>query len=1317
MSKYVVFEVGNGGFLRGGFPVKVRLGEDGQAPYPLTEGQLPPLPQLTDNYQQWQSNYRSRGLPTRLEVIEEEPTQVSDFESARVLTDSLNGWLNSEQFRKVKEDLFAELNRNEQIRFVVETKEPIMWQLPWHLWDFFDKYPKAEVAFSPANPGNSIEQAATPGGKVRILAIEGDRSGIDIRQDRQEIENLADAQALFLENPKPEDICKSLWEESWDILFFAGHSSSNGDRSTGEVKLDPSNSLAIPDIRHALTEAIGKGLKLAIFNSCDGLGLARNLAELHIPQVIFMREPVPDGFAQKFWKDFLQAFSGGKSLYASVQEARKKLELWEKRCPGATWLPVICQNNPEIAPPSWTQLRGSSPQLDKQELDKHEIDKQELDKQQIDKQELDKQELDKQELDKQQKPAGPLPGTKPGGQLLPVQKMLLGMLGAASLVYVWGLSELLSYTTGQGNEKSDSSASLVQPGPELGDYFNAQLESGNKKSRTFSSNSSSASTPILEDIFVPPEPSDNPVASLANILDLPEPENYLPPEWESHLFLQPNLSSYSGSPGLDFGGASLLEDWPGLTVTGSNPSKALLSLSGGDRAWNSSSRSTTGTESLARLLLSGNSGDIKSFLSSEYPNFVKPANRQPAKPVNNIAAPVRGVDELANTKLASDSSDQTEQVPNSFEQSQNIALASVLAFIAGHYAEAGQPEQAAEFLARAQEFAEKIDESSDRATALATIAGKYAEAGQPEKAAALLKQAQDIAQNIDDPLEQATVLAAIAREQAQMGDRQQATETVEQALPLARRARESANPSERVSALTEIARAALRAGDRERAAEIIEETLPLVRQIATPRERGYALAEVASAASEAGDGQQVTEIVGQALPFVAEMVNPLERVSALTLLAKAASRAGDRQLAVDIIERARAIAGEIVNPAERAEALAETAITASEGGDGQQVTEIIGQALPLVREMANPPERVGALNLLAKAASRAGDRQLAVDIVEQTLPLALTIANPSQRAEALADTAIAASEAGNQDQTSEIIGQALPLVREMTNPSEKASALTLFATAASTVGNEQQAADLLKETLPMAANITDPAEKVTAIAGVVVAARETNNPEKTKSFLNQVAPIALQYKPSPPLPSEQTASASNGNFLTSWWQWFGSKFGIEDRDEEISSTDEAAESEGYGWSWAHDDFVEAIIGAASIDSVAQADIGLSVSCYRERERDIFGYFKEAANNYEYTQDYTSVFESIYQSQEFITWWKGYPNAGQQSDCSLPAPVSKDKDMLDCLQGDSCVDIAKKSAIASQDNVRVPEPSSTAGVLVLGTLGAIATLKRKPNQGK
>ena len=99
-------------------------------------------------------------------------------------------------------------------------------------------------------------------------------------------------------------------------------------------------------------------MQLAIFNSCDGLGLAANLAELQIPQMIVMREPVPDRVAQKFLKNFLSEFASEKPLYYAVRAAREKLQGLEDEFPCATWLPTLCQN-PAAVPRTWQELRGA----------------------------------------------------------------------------------------------------------------------------------------------------------------------------------------------------------------------------------------------------------------------------------------------------------------------------------------------------------------------------------------------------------------------------------------------------------------------------------------------------------------------------------------------------------------------------------------------------------------------------------------------------------------------------------------------------------------------------------------------------------------------------------------------------------------------------------------------------------------------------------------------------------------------------------------------------------------------------------------------
>jgi hypothetical protein len=92
------------------------------------------------------------------------------------------------------------------------------------------------------------------------------------------------------------------------------------------------------------------------------LGLAQDLAELSLPQVIVMREPVPDQVAQEFLKYFLSNFADGKSLYLAVREARGRLQGIEDHFPCATWLPIIYQNPAEV-PPTWQELSGALPPL------------------------------------------------------------------------------------------------------------------------------------------------------------------------------------------------------------------------------------------------------------------------------------------------------------------------------------------------------------------------------------------------------------------------------------------------------------------------------------------------------------------------------------------------------------------------------------------------------------------------------------------------------------------------------------------------------------------------------------------------------------------------------------------------------------------------------------------------------------------------------------------------------------------------------------------------------------------------------------------
>jgi CHASE2 domain-containing sensor protein len=331
-------------------------------------GSLPAAPELARLYGDWRSVYQ--GLSQRLDLrrgfraIEIEPeglTQISPAALERLsvqLKRALDRWLESESFRPLDRRLRTQLAPSDEIRLIVETADPVLRRFPWHLWQFFSDYPLAEVAVSALDYGRSSRPRRV-GQQVRILAVLGNSQGIDVQQDRAMLAQLPDAEPVFLVEPSRAELDQQLWDErGWDMLFFSGHSASQPDGSTGEIAINAQEQLNLGQLKHALTAAIGRGLQFAIFNSCDGLGLARDMADLNIPQLVVMREPVPDLVAQTFLRHLLTAFAGGASFYCAVRQARAKLQGLESRFPGAAELPLICQNPTEL-PLSWQALRGA----------------------------------------------------------------------------------------------------------------------------------------------------------------------------------------------------------------------------------------------------------------------------------------------------------------------------------------------------------------------------------------------------------------------------------------------------------------------------------------------------------------------------------------------------------------------------------------------------------------------------------------------------------------------------------------------------------------------------------------------------------------------------------------------------------------------------------------------------------------------------------------------------------------------------------------------------------------------------------------------
>ena len=364
-KKVIIFKIGEGSFETG-FPFSIRLSHDDTRELLVeTEGKLPPASNVYQCYANWQCSYRNLTNSLRLGANQAQVTNVAVDECLGYINDlefNLNTWLKDSSVQSILFDLFPHLDQQDLIRFVIQTADVRLWQLPWYLWDVWQRYPHTEFALSKPNCQKpSRSDKLENNGKVRILAILGDRRGIDVDRDRRVLNSLPNAEVVFLDQPNLAELTP-LWEQSWQILFFAGHSSSNNNSQSGLLQINPYETIDIQKLKNTLAKAIYNGLELAIFNSCDGLGLGFSLADLQLPQGIIMREPVPDEVAQEFLKFFLQAYANGDTLYQAVKEAKAKIQELhhlEQKAPGSSWLPVIYQNL-AVNPPLWSDLTSKS---------------------------------------------------------------------------------------------------------------------------------------------------------------------------------------------------------------------------------------------------------------------------------------------------------------------------------------------------------------------------------------------------------------------------------------------------------------------------------------------------------------------------------------------------------------------------------------------------------------------------------------------------------------------------------------------------------------------------------------------------------------------------------------------------------------------------------------------------------------------------------------------------------------------------------------------------------------------------------------------
>ncbi len=230
----------------------MKIKNNGNRSVAQCQERLPPNSVVWDKYKKWQDIYRNlpfsvRSLRRREDMGISIISKKAFAELSKEVKGSLNDWLDGTEFPPLKDTFLTHTNVAKEIRIVIEAEEIELRQLPWHLWNILDLYPQAEVALAPLEYDTPSNTPSIERKRRRVFAILGNSRGIDTTADRKFLEGLKDkAEIVFLVEPSRKQLNERLWDEQgWDILFFAGHSSSDRHLETGYLALNDKDKLGL----------------------------------------------------------------------------------------------------------------------------------------------------------------------------------------------------------------------------------------------------------------------------------------------------------------------------------------------------------------------------------------------------------------------------------------------------------------------------------------------------------------------------------------------------------------------------------------------------------------------------------------------------------------------------------------------------------------------------------------------------------------------------------------------------------------------------------------------------------------------------------------------------------------------------------------------------------------------------------------------------------------------------------------------------------------------------------------------------------------
>ncbi len=325
------------------------------------------FPSLLDYYGIWQEaylNFYRSSLRGRAQQSGSFPTPPVDWRVRLVqaeaeLLSEFHRWLNSRDLIDIRQKIAAlatpSITLQQPVDLFLSCNDEELARLPWETWEMGREFGVAGSIRLVRTPTTIRQETLSyrRQGKLRLLAIVGDDTGLDFQRDRealQSLQSLIDVTFVGWKQGKKiaalqEEIVQAIADpQGWDVLFFAGHSNETAITG-GELAIAPHSSILLREIAPQLTEAKLRGLKFALFNSCKGISIANALIDLGLSQVAVMREPIHNEVAQAFLIAFVKALANYEDVHQAMRSACEYLKAKRNiTFPSAALVPSLFQH-------------------------------------------------------------------------------------------------------------------------------------------------------------------------------------------------------------------------------------------------------------------------------------------------------------------------------------------------------------------------------------------------------------------------------------------------------------------------------------------------------------------------------------------------------------------------------------------------------------------------------------------------------------------------------------------------------------------------------------------------------------------------------------------------------------------------------------------------------------------------------------------------------------------------------------------------------------------------------------------------------------